>query len=241
MIIAIYNRNKSTRNELASLIDHYSQLTHLNIEIHYLSKFSTLLTSNKLYDLVFIDLIEDAEENFTFIEEYITHRNTPIVFISNDTQYTLRAYNVGAIHYLVYPLSYECIEVSLNRCLKLHNIFHDHSHNFLIKQKKEAHVIPVNLIQYIEVRNKICLIYTGNDTYQIHDSLEHLLQKYDNSCFLRIHKSYAVNLNNIEIFSNYKIILKNKAVLPVSRQRYSELKEIHQQFLNSSIHEKLFQ
>ena len=62
-------------------------------------------------------------------------------------------------------------------------------------------------------------------TYQIYEKLDEVEKKLSDYYFLRVHKSYLVNMKHIRKVSNYTACLDNGEVLPVPRLRFQTVKE----------------
>ncbi len=61
--------------------------------------------------------------------------------------------------------------------------------------------------------------------YQIYEKLDAVEEKLSGSGFLRIHKSYLVNMKHIRKISNYIATLDTGVELPVPRRKYQSVKE----------------
>lgn len=231
MLLAIYSPTKSERTKLTSFISQYGEIQHLNIEVNHYCTMSSLLNSRKAYDMLFVDISIDTENTIMLIKEYLIHKETLITFIDNNDRDALTAYNLGIIHYFLFPITMDHVSKSLTRCRKLHNCFNDSTLNLLVKTKDETHIVPIHSIQYIEANDKLCIIYTNDTCFHSTISLNQMLLRNNLSDFLRIHRSFAINLNHVLEFKNYKVILKKGISLPVSRKNYMELKSKYQDYI----------
>ena len=88
--------------------------------------------------------------------------------------------------------------------------------------------IPVSNILYMESQGRLIVMHLINDfrtSYQFYGNMTELEQKLEILGFLRVHKSYLVNMEYIEIFQCKKLELKGEIRIPLSERRYSKLKQ----------------
>lgn len=82
-------------------------------------------------------------------------------------------------------------------------------------------------ILYVESRRHKSVFYymeAGIVNYQIYEKLDTIEQKLSDHGFLRIHKSYLVNIKHIVKISNYEAFLDTDEILPVPRMKYRSVK-----------------
>lgn len=99
----------------------------------------------------------------------------------------------------------------------------------VVKSNNNIHVIPLNEINYIESEDDYVMIHTSKGKHLKHQTMKYYEEHLKSSEFIRIHRSYIVNIsqiNKVEKFGKdiYQVILKDAQQLKVSRARYQELK-----------------
>lgn len=97
------------------------------------------------------------------------------------------------------------------------------------KQEEDWTPIPIEQISHIESLQKRTWFYAQNEQYKTNITLKELQTKLP-ECFLRIHRSYILNIYFIkkisrDLASNFVIELKNGAELPVSQSYINELRK----------------
>ena len=80
-------------------------------------------------------------------------------------------------------------------------------------------MINVNEIVYIESEGNYITIFTSGKKYLSRQNMESILLDLDSSDFLRIHRSYIINLNKVKKYSNKEVII-NEITLPISKTFY---------------------
>lgn len=168
------------------------------------------------YDILFFD-IELTEINGIDIAKKLRLKgyNGFIIFVTSHINYSVLGYEVEAFRYILKA----DIDILLPECIK--SIVKKISFNFFEIDSKNK--IKVQNIIYIE-SNKHRLNFITNEeqssNYTIYDKLDNIEKKFDAFNFLRIHKSYLVNVKYIVKIKKYKIVLVDGMILPISRSKY---------------------
>lgn len=150
-----------------------------------------------------------------------------IIFTTNSIDYYAESYEIGAAHYLVKPLTYEQVCVALGRCratLLTTSRCLEFSFNRLNFR------VRTNDVRYIEVLKNTCYIHT-DQVYPVVASLDYLLDRCDDSRFIRCHRSYAVNLAYIKEYKTRQVILDDNTVIPLSRMNTESFKDAYGKYL----------
>lgn len=95
-------------------------------------------------------------------------------------------------------------------------------------QLNRHHVIKIGDISYIEAFDMKCIIHLeDNDIFARIPLLEieALIKKKNNNLFKRIHKSYLINKYHVKSLERYTITLQRDVELPVSKERYGEIRD----------------
>lgn len=175
------------------------------------------------YHLIFLDIGMNEMDGMQ-VARQIRQYNTDvcIVFITVLANYVFDGYKVNAFRYLIK----DSIEDGMRECMDA--FFHNHKlsevqleFNFIGQKQK----IVLNEIIYIESQlHKLCFYFDDTKFYLYEklDAVEKILSEYS---FVRIHKSFLVNLRYVTKISGYKVYLKNDQSLPAAKARYPQIKE----------------
>ncbi len=106
-----------------------------------------------------------------------------------------------------------------------------HLERLSLKINDETHFIPVDQIDYIEACDNYVQIWRGQNTQLIKQTMASLEKRLNPQQFMRIHRSFIVNLNAVDrITKNANqhpaIIMKHGRPLPISRRRRASLKQV---------------
>ena len=162
-----------------------------------------------------------------------------VIFTTAYSNYALEGFELNAVDYLLKPISLERFIKAVNKALEnieLHkkefqpSASGEEQDYFFVKADKKLVRVKFSDIIYIEGLKDYVIIRMENGrviTLQTMKSLEH---KLPSNLFRRIHRSYIVNVSNIELIepyekSNYVLILKDGNKVPVSRTGMQVLKE----------------
>ncbi len=149
--------------------------------------------------------------------------DTYIVFVTAFMDYALEGYKVNAVRYLMKDTLDLAIEECMTAILQKMQVAQV-TFPFLEGEKK----LYTDNILYVESRgHKAIFHYMEADpvTYQIYDKLDNVERKLEGCHFLRIHKSFLVNMKHIRKVNNYTAYLDTTEELSIPRIRFQAVKE----------------
>lgn len=192
--------------------------------------------SSQPVDLVFVDI---QMPDLTGIEFVRSLENAPkIIFTTAYEKYALEGFKLNAIDYLLKPFSYEEflkaaqkarkqaeLESSAPQLIEANNQF------LFLKSEYKIRRINFNDILYIEGLKDYIKVYTTSEDKPVLslNSIKSLEQKLPEDRFMRVHRSFIVNLDRIETIERSRIIF-GKTYIPVSDQ----YKDKFQEFLDKN-------
>jgi two-component system LytT family response regulator len=141
------------------------------------------------------------------------------------------------VDYLLKPISYPAFLKAANKALKLYQsdkknsteILLDADEGMFVKSEYRVVRIRFNEIKYIEgMREYVRIHLTDNKPVMTLLSMKALEEKLPSSQFMRVHRSYIVNLKKINVIERNRIVFDSKVYIPVSEQ----YKEAFQQFVD---------
>ena len=193
-------------------------------------------------DLVLLDVQMPKLDGFEVLE--LIGGDVPVVFITAYDQYALRAFEVHAIDYLLKPLSAERFQQAIARArerrratLPVDEIVREARprtgpvERVLIRDGTQVHVLPVDKIDYVEAQDDYVAFKSEGKQYLKDQALGAVEAALDASRFVRIHRSYILNIDRIARVELYAkdsrvAILRDGTKLPVSRAGYARLSEL---------------
>lgn len=237
MNIAIIDDEKPARSELSYLIQEVCTDVVLT---EYTNGEDALKGCVKVrFDLVCIDLNLGDISGLTIASSIrAIQPETEIVFATAYNNYAEHAFDVDALYYLLKPFSKDKVAHMIEKYNKKKEVLSSPQTKPTVTKlpiciDKNYVMIHIEKIVYIEAQNKSCIIHSKQGRYVDNNSLSYYEQKLNGAGFLRIQKSYLINLNYVtEVspwFNNTYCVkmegFKNTP-LPVSRNKIKALKNI---------------
>lgn len=201
------------REELQTLIKELSQVEVIGIFSNALSALDFLKTNE--VDLIFLDIEMPKVSGLEFAAQI--SRQTLIIFTTAYSQYALKSYELDALDYLLKPIDTQRLEKAINKAITYKTLLsesakstiEDSNEDFLmIKSERRYYKIYFKNIRFIEGLKDYVVIYTQKEKLITAINLKNIHQKMPASIFLRVSKSYVVNLNYIDSFDNHTIYIE---------------------------------
>lgn len=203
--------------------------------------------NDKKPDLVFLDIQMPKITGFEMIE--LLDFKPQIIFTTAYDQYALKAFELNAVDYLLKPFSKDRMLTAIEKVR--HHIQNEEKmdekleelSNFrpgeefidriVVKDRSKIHIITVDQIRYIESLDDYVMIYTPDGRHIKQKTMKFFETNLDPKNFIRIHRSYIVQVSNIAEIQQYEkesyiVILKDKdkTKLKVSKTGYKKIKEV---------------
>ena len=207
--------------------------------------FTAVKTINETKpDLLFLDIQLPKLTGFEILE--LIEHNPVIIFTTAYDQFAIKAFELNATDYLLKPFSADRFDVAIQKAFeklktrqaetpeikKLVETVDEKTETIdrvVVKTGSKIKVIPAEKIIYIEAQDDYVMLYAEDSKHLKEKTMKYFESHLDKSQFIRIHRSYIVNVNYIaqlEHFSkeSYLVILKNGVKLKVSDSGYKNLK-----------------
>ncbi|MBT3741141.1 MAG: LytTR family DNA-binding domain-containing protein [Polaribacter sp.] len=223
----IIDDEKMARVIIKTLCD---QVNSLNLVHEFSNAIQAIkyLNEHKV-DLVFLDI---HMPNFSGLDFVKTIKNPPkIIFTTSDPQFAIKAFEYDFIvDYLLKPIELQRFEKAIKKVetqlffqrqtsqkseLDLINEFYVNIDRRLIK-------IDLHSIYLIEAKGDYIHIKTEDGNYVVHSTLKKIEEKLPDSLFLKVHRSYLINVKKIIDIEDNSVLIK-KDLVPVSRSKRNEL------------------
>lgn len=177
-------------------------------------------------DLIFLDIEMPIISGFDFLDGLKV--KPQIIFITSKADYAVKAFDYDATDYLQKPISVERFDSAVKRAIDMHRLRHeitDEEGDFIfIKSNLKKLKIFTSKIKWIEAYGDYVKVVTDEDSNLVLSTMKSFEQDLDKDRFLRVHKSYIVNIDKIERFnSKYAEIGVTK--IPLSRNKKDDLKK----------------
>lgn len=197
-----------------SSLNRFSKLLELVFVNNNLDGHISLATSNSdevfnfvkqnNVDVVILDI--DLKSRITGIDLAqkirAINKKIYIIFATAHLEYLILAYKCKTFDYLTKPFSLDSLEKTILRLYD--DIYSDESNTSYIKINNKNTIINANSIYYIEKNNMKLIFRSDTQDYSTYSSFNKIQPTLPNN-FIRCHKSYIVNINNIESINDTTI------------------------------------
>lgn len=195
-------------------------------------------------ELLLLDVQMPKLNGFEVLE--LLEQPPAVIFTTAHDEYALRAFEVHAVDYLLKPFPYERLAAALERVgerlaagpqPEVTSLAAELRRGqgplprVLVRDGARIHVLPAPEIDYIEARDDYVLLRVGAQQHRKQQTLGQLETELDPRRFVRIHRSYLLNLDRLERLELYAkdsrvAILTDGSRLPVSRAGYARLRTL---------------
>lgn len=165
-------------------------------------------------DLIFLDIQMPELTGINFMK--IIGDRKKYILTTAYSEYALEGYEHNIIDYLLKPVSFERFYKSAEKAQQRFQIHENkEGSHFFVKSSGRQHRIGFEDILYVESIKDYVNIRTNEQEYIVLDTLKSMEQQLPESSFVRIHKSFIINLNRIKEVAARKIILASGKEIPI--------------------------
>ncbi|MBM3747055.1 MAG: response regulator transcription factor [Acidobacteria bacterium] len=191
-------------------------------------------------ELVLLDVQMPKLDGFEVLE--LTGTDMAVIFVTAYDTYAMRAFDVHAVDYLLKPFSEARFEAALERAksrlgqpapapaelARAARPPAQYAERIVVRDGVKVHIIPVDKLGYAEAQDDYVALASGGKKFLKQQTISSLEACLDPARFVRIHRSYIVNLERVARIEPYGkdsklAILTDGTQLPVSRSGYARL------------------
>ena len=194
-------------------------------------------------DLLFLDIQMPKINGFEVLE--LLGQDLPVVFVTAFDEHAIKAFEVHAVDYLLKPIAPERIAIALERArervrrrapmpvAELAAAGRPEGaplERVLVRQGARVHVIPAGKLDWVEAQDDYVSLNSEGKAYLKQQTLTDLEHKLDPARFVRIHRSYLMNLDRLARIETEggepkAVVLSDGTRLPLSRSGYQRVKK----------------
>ena len=225
----IIDDEATSRTIIGELCSSYKNLNVVEVFSNAIEAIK-YLNQNKT-DLIFLDIHMPDFNGFDFIR---TLKDPPYIILTTaDAEFAIQAFEYDCIvDYIVKPIkperfkkSIQKVEGKLNEKVtatvtdkkKLQTV-----DDFYVNINKRLIKIDIQRIYLVEAKGDYIYLKPDNKNYTVHSTLKKIEEKLPDHMFLKIHRSYIININKIIDIEDNSVLIE-KDVVPVSRSNRPEL------------------
>lgn len=195
-------------------------------------------------DLLFLDIQMPKLNGFEVLE--LLPDPPAVIFVTAYDEFAVRAFEVHAIDYLMKPFSPERLATALEHAMERvgqssreqvaalvgeARLRDAPLERVLVRDGTRVHVVPIDSLDYVEAQDDYVCLHAEGKRFLKEQTMAELETLLDPKRFVRIHRSYILNIERIARVELYAkdsriAILQNGTKLPVSRSGYARLSEL---------------
>jgi two-component system, LytTR family, response regulator len=204
--------------------------------------------SERKPDLVFLDVQMPKLDGFEVLE--LIDPSVAVIYVTAYDQYAMRAFDAHAVDYLLKPFSPDRFKKALERARQrlgepapvkprvsatelsaAARAPEQKLERIVVKDGAKVHIIPLDKLDYVEAQDDYVALRSEKKNYLKQQTISSVEAQLDPKKFVRIHRSYIVNLERIARIEPYTkdsrvAVLTDGTQLPVSRSGHARLKEL---------------
>lgn len=192
--------------------------------------------TSKNVDLMFVDINMPDLSGMDFVKSL--SEKPFIIFTTAYSEYAIEGFKVDATDYLLKPIGYKDFLKAVNKVKYLFDLkgvqsesVKTVSEHLFVKSEYRLVRIELSEIKYIESMHEYVRIHLINSKpVMTLLSLKSVEEQLPSQKFLRVHRSFIVNIDRIKVVERNRIVFDNNVYIPVSDQ----YKERFQEFINKN-------
>jgi DNA-binding LytR/AlgR family response regulator len=243
--VLIVDDEQHARDDLAFLLE--SAGVTEKVEVAASASEALIMLQEAPADIVFLDIRMPGLDGFQLARTLGQFSHPPaVVFVSAHEQHAVEAFAIDATDYLLKPVSMERLTATLRRIesrvvdktasdtppLGSERNEDDALPFVAVEVAGKIRLIDRGEIRYAETEGDYVRFHTYKDAYLVRRSLTSLAEQWSSEGFVRVHRSFLVNLRHvieIQPYFNQKLIVRlndlGETKIPVSRRRAGQLRE----------------
>ncbi|MGL4798851.1 MAG: LytR/AlgR family response regulator transcription factor [Cellulosilyticaceae bacterium] len=224
--IAICDDSMQERKLLESYIQAYADKNGVECVMNtYESGEAMYEAFNQIpFDLIFLDIYMDQMTGIDLVKKIReVNDTTPIVFTTSSKEHALEAYHYRVFQYLIKPLQYEAVEQVLKESLKY--ITYYTNTQCMLPVADGYLKMDLSDIYYIESNVRKTIIHSVQGQHACSYNINTFEEKLKDKGFARCHRSFIVNLQQVQVLKVGEILLKNDETIYMSKYKQKEVKK----------------
>lgn len=190
--------------------EYVSKLDFLNLHDSFDNAVEAInyIKQGKDIDLIFLDIEMPEMSGLEFLD---TLKNPPqIIIVSSKENYALEAFEYDVTDYLLKPIVFgrffKAVDKARGYYLKAQDNA-EQKNEIFIKKNSSLIKLKYEEILWVEALENYVIVSTFNERYTIHFTMKAIEKKLPPSKFIRVHRSYIVNISNINVIQDNLLII----------------------------------
>ncbi|WP_421918246.1 LytR/AlgR family response regulator transcription factor [Marinifilum sp.] len=181
-------------------------------------------------DLLFLDINMPKMNGIEWLKSL--EQSPKVIFTTAYPEYAVEGFDLNALDYLLKPFSFERFLRSVNKFLSLQDKAEQkqdlQEETILVKSNKKTYLLKPSELNFIESEGDYLKLHREGDCLIIHETLKNFITKLPEKVFLRVHRSYIINVRKIEYLEGNRLCIAGNMV-PLANSYREQLIDLIQE------------
>lgn len=237
MKIAICDDDIMQLNHITQLIEDYDAI--LDHDLYRYNSGEHLLDAYRMgerFDSVFLDIRMghlsgvDTLKRLRRFDEHVK-----VIFVTSLIEYAVEGYAYNIFDFLLKPITKERFFKVFHRLKKSLETLK--SQRYIVETRFEKIVLFYEEVFYLESQNRKLIVHTAQSSYEHYRKISEDEDLLVEKGFMRCHRSYLVNIQHVKRVQNNELMMKNGALIPISKGKYQEVYDQFTKYLVGGLYE----
>lgn len=215
---AVVEDDEHSRSRIVSCLRRFGQEHGVAVQVTEFADGEALLQGFRPeFDVLFLDIEMPRLDGMSAARQ-IRERDeqVTIIFITNMAQYAIHGYEVGALDFLLKPLSYDALEMRLIKLLKL--VQARQESGILLSLGSDLRRLRVSELLYVELVGHDLVYHLRDESISLRGSMREAEEQLRGKPFFKCNSCYLVNLDHVRAVSDGMAVVGGDR-LQISRAR----------------------
>lgn len=205
-----------------------AQMVKNHLDLNLVSVCNNAMDANRLIknqkiDLIFLDIEMPFIDGFDLLESL--EQKIQVVIVSGNSDYALKAFDYGVTDFILKPVKIQRFNKAVKKVLKNLNRVHeilDEQEFLMVRSNMKNKKIYLKDIKWVEALGDYIKVITKYENVIALSTMKSIANQLPKDRFLRVHRSYIVNLSMVEKF-NCTSVEVGEHKIPLSRKHKPRL------------------
>jgi DNA-binding LytR/AlgR family response regulator len=210
-VAAEYLKNCCEKSGDIEVLGHF---TNVNDAVTFLN--------NQRVDLIFLDVEMPGDDGFKLLDRIVY--SPKVILTTSKTEYAYNAFEYHVTDFLKKPFTYQRFQEAIGKLALQEDTRKKESTDDHIYIKTDGKLVRLNNedILFIESMGDYVKFVLADKKYVSHNTIKHLEEKINPAVFLKIHRSYIVNMKKVQNIRDNTVVI-NGLELPISKANRAEV------------------
>lgn len=234
--IAVCDDDLKFVGAIQEYLEQLAKEEHFELEIECFLSGNELLQEYEkgiLFDLIYLDIeMHGADGIETAKQIRRKDYHVLIVYISSHEEYLRQLFEAEPFRFLPKPVEYSAFRMVFRQAAE--RILEQQSNYFHFKTGKSMIKVPCKEILYFESAGRKVIVHMVQRSYEYYGKLNEIEEHLKDMRFVRIHKAYLVNIDNVEAFQYERVAMSDGTILSISQKNRPRIRSEFWKYYHSS-------